>query len=101
MIILEPEYQDIVKSILSKFIPNYEIRVFGSRINGKVKSYSDLDLVIMCHEEISMGILSDIKNAFSESDLPIKVDIVEFCSLPESIKNQIKNNSIVLQKENS
>jgi predicted nucleotidyltransferase len=51
----------IVLSILKQFVPNCEVRVFGSRCNGNVKEYSDLDLAIVGKEKIDWNILADTK----------------------------------------
>lgn len=57
MIDVAPQYLQIVKDILKKNIPEYEVRAFGSRVTGKAKTYSDLDLVIMSSNPIDKKIL--------------------------------------------
>jgi predicted nucleotidyltransferase len=43
MIDLTPDQLAIIRDILSLHVPNAEIRVFGSRVSGKPKPWSDLD----------------------------------------------------------
>jgi predicted nucleotidyltransferase len=78
MIYLSPEQVIIVKQILKKHIPDRKVFVFGSRVKGKIKPYSDLDLCIMGAEPLSMQTLGNLKDAFSHSDLPMRVDLVEW-----------------------
>jgi predicted nucleotidyltransferase len=68
----------IILTILKQFVPDCEVRVFGSRYNGNVKEYSDLDLTIVGKEKLDWKILADIKEAFEESDLPFRVDLLDW-----------------------
>ena len=43
---------DIVKKILSKHLPNATHYLFGSRVRGTAKQYSDLDVVIISDKSI-------------------------------------------------
>ena len=76
MIDLPADHLDIVRGILRSYLPNREIWVFGSRANGAAKKYSDLDLAIV-GEPLPLELESRLADAFEESDLPIKVDIVD------------------------
>ncbi|MBI5813993.1 MAG: nucleotidyltransferase domain-containing protein [Nitrospinae bacterium] len=69
---------ETVKSILRKYGHDREIWVFGSRLNGSVKKFADLDLAVMGEEPMPISTLAQMKEAFSESDLPFRVDIVEW-----------------------
>ena len=51
----------------------YSISAFGSRVKGNYKKFSDIDLCIM--ENVDDLTLFNIKEQFSDSDLPMKVDI--------------------------
>lgn len=66
---------EIVKSILQKYVPQCEVRIFGSRINNTARIHSDLDLVIIDKDIIPRETLFDLKDAFDESMLPYRVDI--------------------------
>ncbi len=69
----------IVKDILKNHIPHEEVHAFGSRVHGKnLKKTSDLDLIIMTKTPLSDTIMMNLKHAFSESDLPFRVDILDW-----------------------
>jgi predicted nucleotidyltransferase len=44
---MRPEHWQIVQDILRQHAPRYEVWAFGSRVKGKAKQHSDLDLAII------------------------------------------------------
>jgi uncharacterized protein len=91
MIKLSANQLKLVKDILLKYVPGYEVWVFGSRITKKVKPFSDLDLAIITEKPLPALTMALIKETFSESDLPFKVDILDWSQLDESFKQIINN----------
>lgn len=88
MLDLNPRYQNIVQTILKKYLPNKTVWVYGSRIKGTSHGGSDLDLVVI--SEISAEKLSQLRAALSDSDLPILVDILDWESIPDAFKSEIE-----------
>lgn len=78
MIDLDVAYLATVKDILQREVPGCEVRVFGSRVSGKAKDFSDLDLAIVGDTPLSLERLGRLQDAFSRSDLPIMVDVVDW-----------------------
>ncbi len=70
------EHWKMVKEILEKNVLEYDVYAFGSRVTGKARPYSDLDLAVMTEQPLSSGQYSSLRDDFSESDLPWKVDII-------------------------
>lgn len=60
------------------------VTVFGSRAGGRVKPFSDLDLVLEGPARLSLSLLGTLADAFDESLLPFKVDLVDRLSVSES-----------------
>ncbi len=89
MIDLDQKSLELVKKIMSKHLPGVTVKVFGSRVTGKAKRYSDLDLVIKGEEAIPMEMLNAIKFDFSDSDLPILVDIVDWHAITPEFRQAI------------
>jgi len=98
MLNLKPKYLKIVMNIITKYIPEKEVWAFGSRINGKAKKFSDLDLVIVSNIPLNREVLINLKQAFEESDLPIKVDIIEFYKASAEFQEIIKANYLIIFK---
>lgn len=90
MIDLKKDDLRIVKEILRKYVPNLETRVFGSRATGKADETSDLDLVILAPHKLPFRTLSDLKYAFEESDLPFRVDVLDWRRISGEFREQIQ-----------
>ena len=87
---ITPEERAIVLRILNEIVPDREVRAFGSRVTGKAKPFSDLDLAIMGDEPLSLETRARLEEAFSESDLPWKVDVLDWNLTDEKFRNLIR-----------
>lgn len=87
-------YSELI-SIFKKLCPNSLIWAYGSRVNGTAHSGSDLDLAIVDYGDQDCDYL-DIKEAIIDSNIPFLIDIFELNRLPESFRDEIKRNYIVL-----
>ena len=56
---------------------------------GKAKRLSDLDLVIL--EDVQASQLESVREAFEESDLPIKVDVSAWSELSDEFRQQVQD----------
>ena len=79
-----------IKQILAKHLPHVEVLAFGSRISGKAKPYSDLDLVIREKKIIPINTLARLKMDFEESDIPFRVEIIDWNGISREFKKVIK-----------
>lgn len=86
---LDPRARDQVHAILREHVPDCEVWAFGSRVAGGAKRFSDLDLVIVSPVRLPVRRLALLANAFDESDLPIKVDVAEWQTMPEPMRQRI------------
>lgn len=75
---ITPEERAIVLRILNEIVPDREVRAFGSRVTGKAKPFSDLDLAIVGDEPLPLKTRAQLEEAFSESELPWKVDVLDW-----------------------
>lgn len=55
---LRSDYIEIVEQILAEYVPDCEVYAFGSRVRGKVKPHSDLDLVVRGHAPYHGSVLA-------------------------------------------
>ena len=81
----------IIKQILKKYVEDCEIRAFGSRVTGKAKVYSDLDLVIVGSKRIERKSMVVLKEAFEESKLNFRVDIIDWQTISKSFREIIES----------
>ncbi|MBF0173154.1 MAG: hypothetical protein HQL83_06875 [Magnetococcales bacterium] len=52
----------------------------------------------MGDESLDPGILAGLKEAFSESDLPFKVDVVDWATTAEGFRGIIKRDRVVMKR---
>lgn len=97
MIDLEPIHLQLVRSILVQHMPQASVWAFGSRVQGRAWKFSDLDLAIDANAPITLRAIGLLKEAFQESRLPMKVDVIdlhgvtpEFRALIEHDREQIQ-----------
>lgn len=90
MIAIEQEQLEIVKEILRKYVPNSEIRIFGSRYKHTNKEYSDIDIAIVGKEKIDLSLYSKMREEFEESNLKYRVDLIDWNSISKEFKEIIE-----------
>ena len=78
---LRPDHLAIVRDALRRHVPDREVLAFGSRATWTAKDYSDLDLAVMGEEPLSLRTVSALDEALGDSDLPFKVDVVDWARL--------------------
>lgn len=93
---LRPEDALELARILHTALPEFEVRAFGSRVTGHAKAYSDLDLAIMTHTPLSLERLAMIVSAFEESDLSIRMDIVDWAAISTGFRKIIALDNLVI-----
>lgn len=98
MLDLTGDQLTLIKQILHRHIPGCEVRVFGSRLTGKAKSYSDLDLAAVGKTKIDRQIMIRLKENFEESTLPFRVEIQDWHRLSKNFQKVIEKNYFVIQK---
>nr|WP_283095776.1 nucleotidyltransferase domain-containing protein [Komagataeibacter oboediens] len=86
--------------ILNEIVPDREVRAFGSRVTGKTKLFSDLDLAVMGDEPLPLETRARLEEAFSESDLPWKVDVLDWAQAEWDFQQVIVEKYQVLKKGN-
>lgn len=92
MINIHPHHLKIIQSILLQH--PYKFYLFGSRITEKAKKFSDVDLFYK--EKIPDPVLTKITGDFEESDLPYKVDLINYNDSDESFKQIMELHHVLL-----
>ncbi|MGE5269725.1 MAG: nucleotidyltransferase family protein [Thiohalocapsa sp.] len=89
-IALSPEHRRIVLDLLAEHLPHGgKVWVFGSRATGRARRYSDLDLAIDAGRPLRLAETAILREAFEESDLPWRVDIVDWRGVDERFRRAI------------
>ncbi len=79
-----------LRTFLEDYFAGRKIQVylFGSRARGDNRSCSDIDLALASDVDLSMDIAL-INYYLEESDLPYKVDLVEYKKMSEKLQESI------------
>ena len=97
MIALSSRELGAVKDILHRHVPDCEVWVFGSRTGKSHKKYSDLDLAIIGREPVTPRVMAILREDFSESKLPFKVDLVSWAETSSEFRELIRRKYEVIQ----
>ena len=91
-VFITPEDYRILSAILDDY--PYEVIVFGSRMKGTQKKFSDLDLCLKSIQPIDLSSIGLLKVALSESNLPFSVDVIDYQDISESFKKIIDTEGV-------
>jgi len=94
---LRPDHAAIVQEVLTRHLPaGVSVRVFGSRAKWTAKTFSDLDLAVKGKEKLPYKVMVELADAFEESDLPFRVDIVDWHTVTPSFQAVIDRDGVAL-----
>ncbi|NGZ28150.1 MAG: nucleotidyltransferase domain-containing protein [Magnetococcales bacterium] len=94
---IRPDHLKMVQEILKKHLPDQEVWAFGSRVKGTAREYSDLDLCVISDKPLDLGLQGDLLDDFAESDLPWKVDVVDWATTSDPFRERIAHQKVILQ----
>lgn len=99
---MQPRHHALLRQLLHQHLPYAEIWAYGSRVNGDGHEASDLDLVVRHPADLKKETaeLWEMKEALVESNLPIRVDIVDWALIPASFQREIERAYVVVQTGN-
>ena len=100
MLDLPPAYWPKLRALIAQQVPDAEVWAYGSRVTGDGHEASDLDLVLRNPQNLleETRALYDLKEAFIESNLPIRVDIMDWARIPASFHREIERAHVVVQE---
>jgi predicted nucleotidyltransferase len=94
---LAPDALRLVQSILQKHVPELEVWAFGSRTRNKAWRYSDLDLAIIADTPLSFERRGALLEDLAESDLPFRVDVLDWARTDHEFRRIVSASRIVIQ----
>jgi uncharacterized protein len=70
--------------------PGVEVFAYGSRAHGRnLKTFSDLDLCLRGSASVPWEVVARLRIAFEDSDLPFRVDVVDWARLKRDFREAI------------
>jgi len=96
-IALSADHRRLVLEILRTYLPPHaKTWVFGSRVTGRARCHSDLDLAIDAGRSLTLAEIAELAEAFSDSDLPYKVDLVDWQEIDGRWRQAIVSERVAL-----
>ena len=84
-----------ILALLQRHLPDTPAWVYGSRAKWTSRPQSDLDLVVFAAPQQRRGV-GNLREAFEESNLPFRVDLFVWDEVPETFREQIEMERVVL-----
>ncbi len=85
---LTEDQRRLVVELIERHLPDTDVWAHGSRVKWTSRPESDLDLVVFSGAD-QRDQVADLREAFEESDLPFRVDVLVWEELPASFQQQI------------
>jgi uncharacterized protein len=96
-VVLAADHRRLVLDILRAHLPrSSKAWVFGSRATGRARRYSDLDLAIDAGRPLTLDEIAILTEAFSESDLPYRVDVIDWREIDDRWRERIAAERVAL-----
>lgn len=91
MLDISKENEEELFEIINRLASDCDVLAFGSRVTGKNRKYSDLDLAFIAPygKRLPKKQYSKLKDNFGISDLLFRVDIVDYNSCEDYFKKII------------
>ena len=95
---LSARHRRVLEALLREHLPDVEVWAYGSRVNGRSHTGSDLGLVLRGPglQKIPAEQLADIADSVRESAIPFLVEARDWTRLPERLQREIGRNHEVL-----
>ncbi len=85
----------LVEDILRRHAPRpCRVWAFGSRVKGKARRFSDLDLAFDAGRPLTFADTAPLEEAFDESDLPWRVDLVDLVTCSETFRREVERHAV-------
>jgi type I restriction enzyme S subunit len=93
---IESRHLKMVKSAFARYLPYKQVWAYGSRVKWTASHASDLDCVVFGATDSE---IANAKEAFDESDIPFEVQLLNWETIPDDFKKNIKEGYFVLRNK--
>lgn len=92
-----------VKQITLKLVDqeSFAIFLFGSRARQPNNNHGDIDVGLLGEQNVPLELLFQLQDAIEESDIPLKVDFIDFKHAEKNFKNIALQDIVIWNKPNT
>ena len=81
--------------VISVLMPDVKIYLFGSRARGTNALMADIDIALDAGKELPVEDVDEIKGMFRESNIIYRIDVVDFYSITDLMREQIIKDRVI------
>lgn len=89
------EVKDQIIKHINVILPEAKIILFGSRARGTASKWSDIDIALDGGKPLPSVKVDEIKSVLQATNIPYKIEIVDFHMVTEQMKEAILQEGIV------
>lgn len=94
--LLNPQDRSAIEQIVAPLLARRDARLklFGSRARGDARPASDIDLALVAKQPIAATDMAVLREALDESQIPFRIDLVDYASAPSYLRAAIDREGI-------
>jgi len=85
-----------VVEIVSKYLPNCRIYLFGSRAKGTARKNSDFDIAVDCGSKIPFSVMAKIEGELEELPTLKSFDLVDLSLVSDDFRKMVERTGVIL-----
>ena len=98
--IIDKSYQQKIRDLIVALHPHVKIYLFGSQATGSQATGaqvhgSDIDIALDAGKPMNRAEVGEVREVLNATDIPYKIDVVDFHSVPEAMQKMILKEGIV------
>ena len=95
---IDEESKRKIIAVLSALFPHAELYLFGSRARGTHSKWSDIDIALKEDKKISRYAIGEAVSMLEASNMPYKIEIVDFNAVTDDMRKSIEEEGILWKK---
>lgn len=94
---LDHRYLQQIRERIAIYLRGWPVRVylFGSRAAGKARTGSDCDIGIDPMQDLPVGLLSRLREALEESQVPYNFEIIDLSQVDEEFALNVRSEGVL------
>ena len=93
---LNPQDRSVIERIVAPWLAREGaiLKLFGSRARSDARRVSDIDLALVAKQPIAAADMAALREALEESQVPFRIDLVDYASAPTRLRAAIDREGI-------